>query len=117
MATESEHTHLTVRLTPGQAKQIARSIRIELATRIDGNWQVPLPSRAEVAELRALIEACSEELDQIAWGDPDGDVEMHCARERFEDIARDMNEGGETRVTTPGFWDSKPAAAVREEGR
>ena len=85
---------VAVRLTPAQAKHIAASMRIALAARFEGTWAHPLPDRADVEGLRALVNSYADELAMLEWGQPPRDVELLCQRVRLERLARELIEAG-----------------------
>jgi hypothetical protein len=87
-----------VRLTPPQAKHIAASMRIALAARLEGAWPHPLPDRAEVEGLRALVNSYADELAMLEWGEPQQDVELLCQRVRLERLARELIEAGAEQI-------------------
>ena len=89
---------VAVRLTPAQAKHIAASMRIALAARFEGTWAQPLPDRADVEELRALVDSYADELAMIEWGEPQRDVELLCHRVRLERLAGELIEAGAERI-------------------
>jgi hypothetical protein len=89
---------VAVRLTPAQAKQIAASMRIVLAARFEGVWAYPLPDRADVEGLRALVNSYADELAMLEWGEPQRDVELLCQRVRLERLARELIEAGAERI-------------------
>jgi hypothetical protein len=89
---------VTVRLTPAQAKHIAASMRIALAARFEGSWDHPLPDRADVEGMRALVNSYADELSMLEWGQPQGDVELLCQRVRLERLARELIEAGAERL-------------------
>jgi hypothetical protein len=100
---------VAVRLTPAQAKPIAASMRIALAARLEGTWPYPLPDRADVEGLRALVNSYADELAMLEWGEPKRDVELLCQRVRLERLARELIEAGAERI------DDRPIAG--REGR
>ena len=89
---------VAVRLTPAQAKHIAASMRIALAARFEGAWAYPLPDRADVEGLRALVNSYADELAMLEWGEPQRDVELLCKRGRLERLARELIEAGAERI-------------------
>ena len=89
---------VAVRLTPPQAKHIAASMRIALAARLEGAWPHPLPDRAEVEGLRALVNSYADELAMLEWGEPQQDVELLCQRVRLERLARELIEAGAEQI-------------------
>jgi hypothetical protein len=89
---------VAVRLTPAQAKHIAASMRIALAARLEGAWAYPLPDRADVEGLRALVNSYADELAMLEWGEPQRDVELLCQRVRLERLARELVEAGAERI-------------------
>jgi len=89
---------VAVRLTPPQAKHIAASMRIALAARLEGAWPHPLPDRADVEGLRALLNSYADELAMLEWGEPQRDVELLCQRVRLERLAGELIEAGSERI-------------------
>jgi hypothetical protein len=89
---------VAVSLTPPQAKHIAASMRIALAARFEGAWPYPLPERADVEGLRALVNSYADELAMLEWGEPQRDVELLCQRVRLERLARELIEAGAERI-------------------
>jgi hypothetical protein len=89
---------VAVRLTPAQAKPIAASMRIALAARFEGAWPYPLPDRADVEGLRALVNSYADELAMLEWGEPKRDVELLCQRVRLERLARELIEAGAEQI-------------------
>jgi hypothetical protein len=89
---------VAVSLTPPQAKHIAASMRIALAARFEGAWPYPLPERADVEGLRALVNSYADELAMLEWGEPRGDVELLSQRVRLERLARELIEAGAERI-------------------
>ena len=85
---------VAVRLTPTHARHIADSMRIALAADLEGAWAHPLPERAEVETLRALVDSYADELAMLDWGEPQRDVELVCQRVRLERLARELIEAG-----------------------
>jgi hypothetical protein len=96
---------VVVRLTPAQARHIAASIRIALAAQFEGAWDPPLPDRADVEGLRALVNSYADELAMLEWGESQRDVELLCQRVRLERLARELIEAGAERM------DDQPVAA------
>jgi len=89
---------VVVRVTPAQAKHIAASMRIALAAGFEGAWPHPLPDRADVEGLRALVNSYADELAMLEWGEPRGDVELLSQRVRLERLARELIEAGAERI-------------------
>ena len=89
---------VAVRLTPAQAKHIAASMRIALAAGFEGAWPHPLPDRADVEGLRALVNSYADELAMLEWGEPQQDVELLCQRVRLERLARELIEAGAEQI-------------------
>jgi hypothetical protein len=84
-------------------------MRIALAARFEGSWDHPLPDRADVEGMRALVNSYADELAMLEWGEPHGDVELLSERVRLERVARELTEAGFERI------DDQPISA--REGR
>jgi hypothetical protein len=89
---------VAVKLTPAQAKHIAASMRIALAARFEGSWAYPLPDRADLEGMRALVDSYADELAMLEWGEPQGEVELLCERVRLEGLARELIEAATERI-------------------
>ena len=104
-------------LTPAQALDVAGTIRIQLASLFEGTLTGPIPGRGDLSRLRELIDLYVDELEMIAWGEPEGDVEIAGPRHLLEAIAHDLREGGEERVANPLGWNTEKPPLVRHRGR
>src|SRR5947209_2923094 len=69
-----------VTLSPLQAREVARTLRIKLACELDRPFDQPLPSREDAARLRTVLDPCVDQLEALAWGEPSGDVRMVAPR-------------------------------------
>ena len=106
-----------VTLSPLLAKEVARALRIHLACELDRPFGEPLPTREDGARLRTVVDLCVEQLDTLAWGEPEGDVQMVASRTLLEAIANDLRDGGNERVAHPVGWNTPEAQRVRRHGR
>jgi hypothetical protein len=68
-----------VNLSPLQAKEVARALRIELACELDHPLAEPLPSREATARLRAGLDICVDQLELLSRREPSEDVHEHAA--------------------------------------
>jgi hypothetical protein len=108
---------LGVTLSPPLAREVARTLRIQLACELDRPFQGPLPSREDGAHLRRVVDLCVEQLDTLVWGEPPDEVRMVAPRSLLETIARDLLEGGKERLAHPVGWKTSEAQRVRRGGR
>jgi hypothetical protein len=106
-----------VTLSPLQAREVARALRIMLACELDRPFDEPLPSREDAARLRTRLDLCVDQLETLAWGEPSGDVRMIAPRLLLDAIARDLVGGGEERLANPVGWNTAEAQRVRRQGR
>ncbi len=106
-----------VTLSPPQAREVARALRIQLACELDRPFDQPLPSREDAARLRTVLDLCVDQLETLAWGEPSGDVRMIAPRIHLEAMARDLVDGGEERLASPVGWNTAEAQRVRRQGR
>ena len=105
-----------VTLSPFLAREVASSLRIQLAWELDRPFQGRLPSREEAARLRMVLDTCVDQLEALAWGDPPGEVRMSAPRVLLEAIAKDLFDGGNERLANPGGWNTPEAERVRRQG-
>jgi hypothetical protein len=106
-----------VTLSPLQAREVARALRIKLACEFDRPFDEPLPSREDAARLRILLDLCVDQLETLAWGEPLGDVRMIAPRLLLDAIARDLIDGGEEILADPVGWNPAESHRVRRQGR
>jgi hypothetical protein len=106
-----------VTLSPLLAREVARSLRIQLAFELDRPLATPLPSREDGARLRSVLDLCVDQLEALAWGDPADDVRMTAPRPLLESIARDLTDAGRECLTNPLGRDTPDAQRVRRHGR
>jgi hypothetical protein len=92
---QSVAADIAVRLTPTQAKHIADTIRIELVSQWDCAWFTSLPCREDAGRARSLLEVCTDQLEELEWGEATGTVELHSGSDRLESIADNLLEGAE----------------------
>src|SRR5664279_4717088 len=52
-----------VTLNPGQAREVARALRIQLACEFERPFDAPLPSREDAGRLRMLLDLCVDQLE------------------------------------------------------
>jgi hypothetical protein len=104
-------------LSPRLAREVARALRIQLATELDRPFAEPLPSREDAARLRTVLDMCVDQLETLAWGEPTGEVRMIAPRLLLETIARDLRDGGHERLANPLGADTPEAQRVRRQGR
>jgi hypothetical protein len=106
-----------VTLSPLLAREVARSLRIQLAFELDRPLAEPLPSREDGARLRSVLDLCVDQLEALAWGHPADDVRMTAPRPLLEAIARDLTDAGEECLTNPLGQNTPDAQRVRRQGR
>lgn len=106
-----------VTLGPLLAREVARALRIQLASEFDRPFDEPLPNREDAARLRTVLDLCVDQLESLAWGEPPGEVRMNAPRLLLETIARDLREGGYERLGNPVGWNTPEAQRVRRQGR
>lgn len=106
-----------VTLSPLQAREVARALRIKLACELDRPFDQPLPSREDAAHLRTVLDLCVDQLEALAWGEPSGDVRMVVPRLLLEAIAQDLFDGGEERLADPVGWHTAEAQRGRRQAR
>jgi hypothetical protein len=106
-----------VTLTPMQAKEVARVLRIHLACELDRPFEEPLPSKEDAGRLRSVLNLCVDQLDALAWGAPDGDVRMTAPQSLLEAIAGDLLDGGADLLANPVGWKQSEAQSLRRRGR
>jgi hypothetical protein len=102
MQAKDSSSEVAVTLTPAQAKLIADTVRIDLATRWQEEWLSPVPCREGLERARALIDQYDDELERLEWGEPRGEVKLECERDRLAALARELLEAGEEWVVAPG---------------
>jgi hypothetical protein len=112
-----DEVRVGVTLSPLQAREVARALRIKLACELDRPFDEPLPSREDASRLRSVLDLCVDQLESLAWGEPSGDVRMIAPRLLLEAIARDLTSGGRERLASPGGWNRAEAQRVRRQGR
>jgi hypothetical protein len=112
-----EDRRIAVTLSPLLAKEVARTLRIQLACELDRPLTAPLPSREDAGRLRTILDLCVDQLETLAWGDPAGDVRMEAPHSLLESIARDLLDGGNERLTDPMGWNTPEVQSVRRQGR
>ncbi len=106
-----------VTLSPLLAGEVARALRIQLASELDRPFAEPLPSREDAARLRSVLDLCVDQLETLAWGEPPDEVRMVAPRFLLEKIAGDLLEGGNERLANPQGWNTPEAQRVRRQGR
>jgi hypothetical protein len=112
-----DEERVDVTLSPPLAREVARSLRIQLAFELDRPFAGPLPSREDGARLRSVLDLCVDQLEVLAWGDPADDVRMTAPRPLLEAIARDLTDAGQECLTNPLGQDTPDAQRVRRQGR
>lgn len=105
-----------VTLSPFLAREVAWSLRIQLAWELDRPFQRALPSREDAARLRMVLDTYVDQLEALAWGDPPGEVRMSAPRVLLEAIAKDLFDGGNERLANPVGWNTPEAQRVRRQG-
>ncbi len=113
----SDGVGVEVTLTPVLAREVARALRIQLASELDRPLEEPLPNREDAARLRTVLDVCVDQLETLAWGEPSDDVRMVAPRRLLEAIALDLLGGGNERLANPVGWNSPEAQGVRRQGR
>ena len=106
-----------VTLNPGQAREVARVLRIQLACEFDRPFDAPLPSREDAGRLRTLLNLCVDQLEILDWGEPSGDVRMMAPRLFLQTIGQDLRDGGNERLANPLGWNRPELQRVRRQGR
>jgi hypothetical protein len=103
MGTRFSHAvdEVSIRLSPDQAGHLAGTIRLELAQQWEEASVAPVPGREDVGKVRAALELYGDELEMLEWGEPAGEVELLCPRERLALLARNLLEGGEEWLHDP----------------
>ncbi len=106
---------IAVTVTPTQARHIATSIRLDLATRWQRDWLHPLARPEELSMARSLLDACADELEMLQWGEPTGNVDLRSDRRRLAELAQDLLDGGQECFAT-GDDESIAPPDVRRQG-
>ncbi len=106
-----------VTLTPLQAREVARALRIQLACELERPLDEPLPSREDAARLRTVLDLCVDQLETLAWGEPSGEVRMTAPKLLLEGIAQDLLGGGHERLANPHGCNTPDVQRVRRQGR
>jgi hypothetical protein len=106
-----------VTLSPLQAREVARALRIQLACELDRPFDEPLPTRQDAARLRTVLDLCVDQLETLAWGEASDDVRMIAPRRLLEGLARDLLDGGHERLANPVGFNTPEAQRVRRQGR
>ena len=106
-----------VTLSPPLAREVARALRIQLASELDRPFDQPLPSREDAARLRAVLDLCVDQLETLAWGEPSDEVRMLAPRFLLETIAGDLLDGGHERLANPLGGNTPEAQRVRRQAR
>jgi hypothetical protein len=114
-AVDNRSDTIAVTVTPTQARHIATAIRLDLAARWEWDWLHPLARREEVSAARSLLDVCTDELEMLHWGAPNGDVDLRSERRRLGKLAQDLLEGGEERLAVRDD-DSTEPPDVRRHG-
>jgi hypothetical protein len=104
-----------VTLSPFLAREVAWSLRIQLAWEFDRPFERPLATREDAARLRMVLDTYVEQLEALAWGDPPDEVRMSAPRLLLESIAKDLLDGGNERLANPARWDTREAQRVRRQ--
>ena len=112
-----DEERVDVTLSPPLAREVARSLRIQLAFELDRPFAGPLPSREDGARLRSVLDLCVDQLEALAWGDPADDVRMTAPRPLLKAIARDLTDAGQECLTNPLGQNTPDAQRVRRQGR
>ena len=112
-----DEERVDVTLSPLLAREVARSLRIQLAFELDRPLAGPLPSREDGARLRSVLDLCVDQLEALAWGDPADDVRMTAPRPLLEAIARDLTDAGQECLTNPLGQYTPDAQRARRQGR
>jgi hypothetical protein len=108
---------VAVTLSPMQAKEVARALRIQLACELDRPFAEPLPSREDAGRLRRVLDLCVDQLETLDWGAPEGDVRMTAPRSLLEAISRDLLDGGTELLANPHGWKPAEEQSLRRRGR
>lgn len=106
-----------VMLGPLLAREVARALRIQLASELERPFDEPLPSREDAARLRAVLDLCVDQLETLAWGEPAGEVRMTAPRAMLETIARDLKDGGDERLASSAGPKTAQAQRARRQAR
>jgi hypothetical protein len=112
-----DEERVDVALSPLLAREVARSLRIQLAFELDRPLAEPLPSREDGARLRSVLDLCVDQLENLAWGDPADDVRMTAPRRLLEAIALDLTDAGEECLADRLGQNTPGAQRVRRQGR
>lgn len=108
---------VAVTLTPMQAREVARALRIQLACELDRPLAEPLPSPEDARRLRRVLDVCVDQLESLDWGAPEGDVRMTAPQFLLEAIAHDLLDGGAELLANPLGWRPPEAQSLRRRGR
>ena len=114
-AVDNKSDTIAVTVTPTQARQIATAIRLDLTARWERNWLHPLAQREEVSAARSLLDASTDELEMLEWGEPAGEVHLRSDRRRLRELAQNLLEGGEECLATRED-DSTEPPDIRRQG-
>lgn len=106
-----------VTLSPVEAKEVARTLRLQLAHEFDRLFDESLPSREHAVELRMFLDLCVDQLEALAWGEPDGQVQMIAPRLLLEAISSDLRDGGNERLANPMCRQALEIRTVRRQAR
>jgi hypothetical protein len=106
-----------VTLSPPLAGEVARALRLQLASELDRPFAEPLPSREDAARLRTVLDLCVDQLETLAWGEPASEVRMEAPKFLLEMVARDLLDGGNERLVNPLGGNTPEAQRVRRQGR
>jgi hypothetical protein len=117
LLTPRDEERVDVTLSPLLAREVARSLRIQLAIELDRPLAKPLPSREDAARLRSVLDLCVDQLEALDWGDPADNVQMTAPRPLLEAIARDLADAGQECLTNPLGQYTPYAQAERRQGR
>jgi hypothetical protein len=90
--------HVSVMLTPAQAKDIAHAIRTEIMSECGQTLAAPVPCPEDIARLRTTIDLYAEQLELLDWGKPSSEIEIVCPLDLFTTIGEELQEGGEETV-------------------
>lgn len=110
-----DDSRVVVNLSPILAREVARALRIQLASELDRPLHDPLPSREDAGRLRTILDLCVDQLDTLAWGEPSADVWTVAPRPLLATIARELRGGGHERLANPVGWNTPEVQNVRRE--
>ena len=86
---------VTVTLTPAQARELAGTLRCELAMRWEQARLGAIPSREEIEQARSLLEHYGDKLERLKWGKPAGNVCVQWPADVLGRLAEDLQQSAE----------------------